>query len=549
MNRFTETYSDELFDVVVIGGGITGATVAYEAASRGLTVALIEKNDFASATSSATSKMIHGGLRYLAHAEFKLVRESLRERRILMNIAPNFVHPTPFLFAMYKHDKTPKFVYKIGMLMYDVLSLDKNLVWDKSKKMPNHRFLKKSEVLKMVPNAKSEGLIGGNLYYDGWNHSPERLTLAFLKSAVHFGAKVANYTEMQNFIFDANEDNTRRVKGIQVYDKLSQKTIDIHCKSVVNCAGPWADLILKKAEEKKEKALHLRRSEGIHFVTKKLNDKVIFAGIDNKNRHYFIIPYRNHALIGTTDKEYKGNPDQYSVTKESVQELLDTVNSSFSDKIKLKFEDIKFTYGGLRPLVEEDTKDVYNSSRKYEITDEKKNGIQGLLTVEGGKFTTSRSLAEHVVDKLSRKLKIKIKPSISPKKHLVVSEIDNIEKFIEEKQKIYDTFNKNQVRFLSYSFGTEIDEVMKLFYANKYLQFIVNKDGENLAQVFYAIRYEMAKTLTDILLRRTGIGQLGNPGLEVINKIADIAAEELNWDKNERQSQINVAIKQLTVPH
>jgi glycerol-3-phosphate dehydrogenase len=549
MIRFTEKYDGSTFDVLIIGGGITGASVAYEAASRGLKVALVEKNDFASATSSASSRMIHGGLRYLANAEFALVRESLRERRIMMNIAPNFVHPMPFLFAMYKHDKNSPFVYKIGMILYDILSYDKNFLWDKSKKMPNHKFLSKSEVLKLIPNAKEEGLLGGNLYFDCTNHSPERMTLAFIKSAVKYGAMVANYAEMKKFIFYKSEKKLKSVKAVEVFDKISGKTLQINCRAVVNCAGPWADFVLKKAENKNDHEFNLRRSEGIHFVTKKLNENYIFASINSKNKHYFIIPYRNYSLVGTTDKEYKGNPDNYRVTKQSLLELIDTVNSSFSDKEKITLNDIKFTYGGLRPLVEKQTEDVYNSSRKYEITDERKNGIWGLITVEGGKFTTSRSLAEKLVDKLARMLKIKIKHSVSKKIFLNGSEISNIDEFVAEKQKLYSNFDKNQIRFLVYSYGTEIDKLMSLFYQNTDLQTIVNEDGENLAQVVYAIRYEMALNLTDILMRRTGIGLLGQPEKTILQKIVYISAKELNWNNETIQNQINMTRKYFELPN
>lgn len=548
MKRFLDNYRGESFDIVIIGGGISGASVAYEAASRGLKVALVEKKDFASGTSSASSKMIHGGLRYLARGEFKLVRESLRERRIMMNIAPNFVHPIPFLFSLYKNDKNPKYLYKVGMLLYDLLSFDKNLVWDKNNKMPNHRFITKDEVLKLVPNAKKKGLIGANLYYDCFNHSPERLTLSFLKSAEYYGANIANYAEMKNFIIE-QKPKGKKITGIEVYDKVNHKNVKLRAKAVINCAGPWADIVLKNLENKNSHELNLRRSEGIHILTKKLIDKYIFAGIDKNEKHFFVIPYRNHTLIGTTDKEFKGNPDNYKVTKQSILELLDTVNTSFNDNEKIKYTDILFTYGGLRPLVEEQTEDVYNSSRKYEITDESKNGLYGLFTVEGGKFTTSRSLAENVIDKVTKKMNLEAKASISKNIRLVNSNIQNIENFIKEKTQKYNFLSKEQIRYLAYSYGTEIDDLMQLYTENKHLQYIITEDGENLAQVVYAIKNEMAYELSDILFRRTSIGQLGHPGKEKLNKIASLAAIELNWSDQILKKQINKIEERFKIPN
>ena len=172
----------------------------------------------------------------------------------------------------------------------------------------------------------------------------------------------------------------------------------IPAKLVINCAGPWADILLDKAKKKLDNQV-LRRSEGIHFVTKKLVDKYIFTGETSNGKHFFLVPYRNHTLIGTTDKEYIGKPDDYKVTKKAIIELLNDVNKSFGENEKIAYKDILYAYGGLRPLVEDQTEDVYNASRKFEITGEKKNGIIGLITVEGGKFTTSRLLAEKLLIK------------------------------------------------------------------------------------------------------------------------------------------------------
>ena len=327
MKRFIEDYRGEEYDLIVIGGGITGATVAYEAASRGLSVALIEKSDFGGATSAATSKMIHGGLRYLATNEFGLVRESLKERRVLTNIAPNFIHPASFLFAVYKKDKIPNYLMKIAMLLYELFSFDKNRLWDKSKKMPHHESVSAEQIEKLFPNALKEGLVGGQMYYDCSSHFPERFTLAFIKSAVKYGASVANYTKVEDFI-TVESDKMKTVKGVKVMDVLSGKKYNINGKIVINCAGPWADILLDKVK-KKTGNKELRRSEGIHIITKKLVDKHIFSGSTVLGKHFFLLPYRNHTIIGTTDKEFLGDPDDYKITKKAIVELLDDVNNSF----------------------------------------------------------------------------------------------------------------------------------------------------------------------------------------------------------------------------
>ena len=546
MKRFIENYQGKEFDLIVIGGGITGATVAYEAASRGLSVALIEKSDFGSATSAATSKLIHGGLRYLSTYEFALVRESLKERRVLTNIAPNFIHPASFLFTTYKNDKVSNLMMKIGMLLYELFSFDKNRLWDSSKEMPHHKSVSSEDISKMFPNALTDGLLGGQMYYDCTSHSPERFTLAFIKSAVKYGASVANYTKVDDFIVKETT-KMKTITGVRVTDSLSDKKYNINGKLVINCAGPWADILLDKVKDKTGNQ-ELRRSEGIHFITKKLVNKHIFSGSTKSGKHFFLIPYRNHTLIGTTDKEFVGKPDDYKVTKKAIIELLDDVNQSFGNKEKIKYDDILYTYGGLRPLVEDQTEDVYNSSRKYDITGEKKNGIEGLITVEGGKFTTSRMLAEKAINKAIKILRLPKKKSISKDNYLFACKIDNFGEFITKKQKQYNEFLPEQIEYLTKRYGTEIDELFAIANENDTYKNPLNKDGENLAQVIFAIRNEMALSLPDIMIRRTGIGQLGHPGKETLNKVAKLAAKELNWDDKKLNSEIDKMEMILQIP-
>jgi len=546
MKRFIENYKEEEFDLIVIGGGITGATVTYEGSSRGLSVALIEKSDFSSATSSATSKMIHGGLRYLSTYEFGLVRESLKERRVLTNIAPNFIHPASFIFSIYKKDKVSNFMMKIGMLLYELFSFDKNRLWDKSKKMPFHKSVSAKNISKLFPNAIKEDLVGGQMYYDCSSHSPERFTLGFIKSAVKYGAKVSNYTRVEDFVVE-KQGGIKVVRGVKVVDEITGITHNIKSKLVINCAGPWADILLDKVKENKGNQ-ELRRSEGIHIVTKKLVEKHVYSGSTSTGKHFFLVPYRNHTLIGTTDKEYVGKPDEYKVTKKAIEELLADVNESFGEKEKIKYEDILYVYGGLRPLVEDQTEDSYNSSRKYEITGEKKNGIEGLITVEGGKFTTSRMLAEKAIDKAINILDLPNIESISDTRHLAGSDIDDFSKFVIDKQTQYPYFSENQIEYLAKSYGTEIDELFSITDENKEYKTALNDDGENLAQVIFAIRNEMALTLSDIMLRRTGLAQLGNPGKEVIEKVAKLASEELHWDAEKLADEITKLEMLLKIP-
>ena len=526
MKRFINGYKNESFDILVIGGGITGAAVAYDAASRGLSVALVEKNDFGWATSAATSKVIHGGLRYLKTFEFGLVRESLNERRIMGNIAPNYIYPIPFMFI------NPTFVMKIGLFVYDLLAFDKKFTWDKSKKIPNHYPLSRKEVIEKVPNTKREGLQGARVYYDSLSIFPERLTLAFLKSAIHYGAKVSNYTKVEDFFIP--EGN--KVSGIVVRDLVNNRSHTLKGKLTINCTGPWADIVLKVAK-KGDSHDKIRRSEGIHLIVKDIINKQA-VGTMTKAGHFFLIPWRGHSLIGTTDKEYPGTPEEYHVTRQSIQELLDTVNMDFGNNNPIQYSDVLFSYGGLRPLLDAKGEDVHTTTRKYEIYDHSDEGLPGLITVEGGKYTTSRNLAQNVLKTVEIILGDKLGKCKTHKQRLIGCEIENIEKFIDSIKKENEDFENTTVEYLGRNYGTEYDNILKLARQDKRLAEIVTDDGEILAQVVYAIKNEMAVTLKDILFRRTGIGTLGNPGKAVLEKVADIAANELGWSADRKNNEI-----------
>ncbi|MEA2041681.1 MAG: glycerol-3-phosphate dehydrogenase/oxidase [Bacteroidota bacterium] len=546
MKRFIENHNSKEYDLIIAGGGITGASVVYEAASRGLSVALLEKSDFASQTSGATSKMIHGGLRYLSTYEFGLVRESLRERRILSNIAPNLIHPASFLFAGYKEDKIGQNMMKLGMYLYELFAFDKNRSWDKSKHLPFFKSLKPKGIKELFPDAKSEGLTGGQMYYDCASHSPERLTLAFLKSAAQYGADISNYAEVTGFISEQKK-KYKKITGVEVTDKLNNKRHSIKGKLVINCSGPWADILLDKINNT-DKNHSLRRSEGIHFLIKKKISKHVFSRATPEGKHFFLVPYRNHTLVGTTDKEYIGKPEDYKVTKKAILELLEDVNSSYGETEKIKYEDIIHAYGGLRPLVEDQTEESYKSSRKYEITGEKKNGIIGLITVEGGKFTTSRMLAEKAVNKVFRILNLKKKQSISCKQYLHHCDIKNYNNYVKNKQDELPNFTPKQTEYMIKSYGNEIDDIVALTKEDEKLETRLNKDGEILAQVTFAVREEMAVKLSDIVMRRTTVGQLGNPGQKTLKLMADIAAKELNWSKERTKKELEDINRILEIP-
>lgn len=537
LKRYIEEEGPDKFDLIIVGGGITGAAVAYIAAARSLSVALFEKKDYGGATSAATSKLIHGGLRYLANGELRLVRESLRERRILGNIAPNFVYSLPFIMPMYKRWKGNIWQMLAGMFLYDLLSYDKKDTWDKSKRLQNHKLVSHRKTVRLEPNLKMNNLRNAFYFFDYQSIFPERLTLAFIKSAADYGAKVSNYTPVDGFTFgEAN-----KITGVKVRDLFTGKTREVKGDLIINCGGTWADKILSLAAGSASAGHKVKRSEGIHIITKKIAGHHVVSLQKSDGGHMMIMPWRDHSLIGTTDKEYYGDPDDYKVSMESIDEIIENVNTNFGRKISR--EDIVHAYGGLRPLVDDQTKGTYETSRKYEVYDNAVDGIEGMITVEGGKYTTSRSLAREVLKLISAKLHKTLSDSVSDNLYLSGCEIRDMRQFMIRQHLSYKDFERSTVEYISRNYGTESKVIFQIARDDRRYAEVISHDGEILAEVVYAIEYESAKTLRDIMLRRTGTGTLGNPGSKIIDKIASVAAEMLGWDNKRMEDEKAALVK------
>ncbi|MBU0970902.1 MAG: glycerol-3-phosphate dehydrogenase/oxidase [Proteobacteria bacterium] len=524
LSRFTENHTGDPVDCLIIGGGITGAALAYEAASRGFSTALVEKDDFGGATSAATGKLIHGGLRYLKQLEVGLVRESLMERRILSNIAPNLVYPFPIILP------DAGFVVKLGLFAYDLLSLDRNLVWDKSKRIPGFCRLTAKQVVAAMPKSATKPAGRAIRYYDCLCLSPERLTLAFIKSAAAQGAKVANYAKTQSLIIEKN-----RVLGATVQDRITGKTMEVIAKVTINATGPWTQTLLNRTKETRTPMPEMR-SEGIYLVTRKLTDQMfLYVG---EHGHFSFSPWRNHSLIGPTDTPYYGEVDDWQVTQKSVDDFLEVINQAAGLRDKLTRKDVKFAYGGLRPLAETASNNTYTASRRSALHDHEDDGISGLISAAGGKYTTSRRFARQIFDCVAKKSERPATPSISHRRHLYGCDIPGIEAFIARKKQDLPAVSEQTLDYLIRHYGREFEAVLDLARTSEGLGKAVNADGEIMAQVLFAVKNELARSLTDIFFRRTGMGWLGHPGAAIIETAATIAAAELDWSKEKKELEI-----------
>ena len=534
MERQFSKMRSKKYDLLIIGGGITGACVAHDAVLRGLSVALVEMRDFGWATSSATSKLIHGGLRYLKNMEFGLVRESLRERRTLEIIAPHLVYPFPFLIPTYKETSNSRLVIFPGMILYDILSYDKGNMEDPGRKVPHFELLTRNQVLEKEPTTNPTDLTGGAIYYDCQMYSPERLTLSFILSAAKNGAHVANYAKVEQLIIEENE-----VKGARVKDMLTNETIDIQASITVNVSGPWADFIAGLAlNDPKTKVI---RSEGIHLITSPMIKSHALVYRTTTGRHFFIIPWRGKSLIGTTDTKYDGSPDEYGVSQENVEAFIEEINDTHTSA-NLTIEDIDYTYGGLRPIVEEETEvetDVYDKSRKYEIYDhEQEDKLKGFVTVIGGKYTTSRSLADELVNQVFEKLDRPKKDCITDVVPVVGGNIRNWEGILAEAGIRYENLPENVLMNLLHSYGSRYEQVLDLAKENETLGETICEGADAIkAQIVFGARYEMAMSLEDIVNRRTNILLVSKLSKEGILEIAKIFGKEKGWGPEQIESQ------------
>ncbi len=523
--REPERLEREKFDLLIVGGGITGACLAWDASLRGLRVALVDRGDFGAATSAATSKMIHGGLRYLKNGEIGLVRESLRERRILQAVAPHLVRPLAFMIPTYKTGNL-KWMIKAGMLVYDVLGFDRNKGMDPEHRMPGHRSLGVEKVIELEPAVNRKNLTGGAVYYDG-QCNPERLTLEFVLGAAGLGAVCLNYAEVRSVTRKAG-----RVGEVEVVDLMAGRGYQVEARMLANVAGPWADDVDNMCGTGEE--VTLLRSKGIHIVTRSLCKSHTLVLRTEAGRHFFIVPWRGHSLVGTTDTRYEGDVADLEVTDQDVRDFLDEINEVCPDA-GLEPADVLYRYAGVRPLVEQETQ-VYKASRKYEIIDHHHRGFSGLISALGGKYTTSRNLARKLTDRILIHLDRPATSCLTHRRLLPGGVPGRFADYAEQQ------INENQgllppetLDHLVRTYGARHTRLLDQVRADKSLaEPVAEGRPEILAEVTFAIEQEQARTLCDVLVRRTGIGTIGHPGDETLEKLASLAARLLGWDEERK---------------
>jgi glycerol-3-phosphate dehydrogenase len=506
-------------DLLVIGGGITGAGVARDAAMRGLRTVLVEQQDFGAGTSSRSSRLVHGGLRYLETGDLRLVLEANRERRTLLRIAPHLVWPLPFIFPLHRGDRIPLWRLAAGMWLYDALALFRNV--------RTHRMLGKRALLEAEPMLRERGLLGGARFYDA-QCDDARLTLATIRSAAHHGAMVANYVAVRGL-----ERTAGRVVGAQIEDRLTGGRGVLRASVVVNATGPWADRV-RVLEDSGATPL-LQPTKGVHIVVDRSRlghrEAIVFTSpIDG--RVLFILPWGELSYIGTTDRDTAEPPDRLTVGAEDIVYLLRSANARFPNA-RLGVEDVRASWAGLRPLVADKDRTAASSrSREHAIV----HGSGGMITVVGGKLTTYRSMAAEVVDRAVRELRFRDgRPrSESPRtdeEPLPGGEAADLGQFRERGLELGVT--PESVEHLLRHYGTEAAGIYNLGAGERrLLRRLAPPHPAVEAEVVHAVRREMAQTVEDVLVRRTHLYyEARDRGVPAARRVAELMARERGWDE------------------
>lgn len=525
--RIPSDIARRLFDAIIIGAGINGAGIARDAAMRGLKVLLLDKNDLSGGTTAWSTRLIHGGLRYLEHGEVGLVRESLRERERLFSLAPHLVRPLAMLIPIYDGARRGRLTIRAGMVAYDLLSFDKSLA--------RHRMLSPEETLRRAPGLARAGLRGASLYYDAQIEYAERLVLENALSANTHGALILTYARVEELITKGNA-----VSGIRLTDTLEGGSHLAHARVIVNVAGPWVDEILAHLDMKSPRLIG--GTKGSHLIVEPFRGApadALYSEANADGRPFFIIPWNNLYLIGTTDLRYDGDLNHVEATDAEIDYLLDETNRIIPSA-GLTRDAILYTYSGVRPLAYSGNRAEQGITRRHFIHDHAPQ-LENFLSIVGGKLTTYRSLSEEAVNLLFKKLgrkPVRCPTALTPLPGAACEDSEDFKTFSERfinHSTLSPAVNERLLRI----YGTRADLLLKLVAEDSSLAEIFSPEtGAIGAEVLMSFQHEMALTLADCLLRRTLVGMGEAVGLGADIAAAEIARKYLNWSKERAEREI-----------
>ena len=511
-------------DILVVGGGVVGAGCALDAVTRGLTVGLVEARDWASGTSSRSSKLIHGGLRYLEMLDFRLVQEALKERGLLIQrLAPHLVHPVKFLYPL-KHRFWERPYVGAGVLLYDTLGTTSG----NARGLPHHRHLTRRHALREVPAPKADSLVGAVQYWDA-QVDDARHTMTIARTAAAYGAHVANRTRVTGFLRQGE-----RVTGARVTDLETGREFEVHAKQVINATGVWTDDTQALADTRGQ--FHVRASKGVHILVPR--DRVNSQSgliLRTEKSVLFVIPWGRHWLIGTTDTDWDLDKQHPAVSSRDIDYLLEHVNGVL--ETPLTRDDVEGVYAGLRPLLSGDAADTSKLSREHLVG----HPVPGLVVVAGGKYTTYRVMAKDAVDEAVRTLDgAAAGPSVT--EDVPLTGADGYRALWNQRQSLADESGLHVVRIehLLNRYGSLIEEVLELLRADPVLaEPLPGADDYLEAEVVYAATHEGARHLDDVLTRRTRASiESWDRGLAAADRAARLMAGPLGWSEDQVRDEV-----------
>jgi glycerol-3-phosphate dehydrogenase len=514
-------------DVVVIGAGVNGAGIAWDAAARGLRVALLDKGDIGSGTSSWSSRMVHGGLKYLEKKDVRLVRESLREREWLLQAAPHLVKPLRFVLPFYRGNSHGEKILRLGMVVYDILSFDKTV--------DHHRTYSKEQLLKLCPGLQPEGLRGGAAYYDAQVEFAERMVLETALAAKAAGATVLTYAQVDDIVTAG-----RLVRGVRFTDRLTGERHEISAPVVVNASGPWVDETLSAALGERRGERRIGGTKGSHYIVDPFPgapDQAFYYEAHRDGRPLMVIPWLGRYLIGSTDVRFDGDLDTVRSDAEELAYVLDETNRILPSA-NLTPADVRYSYTGVRPLPYDAGKSEGDISRRHQLVDHAPE-LAGLISVIGGKLTTFRGLAEEVVDEITRHRAPRSRPlsrrwtrrrSATTRMRLPGAHAFDLAAF--ERDFVAGSgVAPETARRLLRVYGTRATDVAALAASDPRLAEVVDEATSTIAaQVVFAVQEEFATTIGDVLARRTMLGLEPDLGVPVLERVGAVLREHCGWD-------------------
>ncbi|MFN2510653.1 MAG: glycerol-3-phosphate dehydrogenase [Pyrinomonadaceae bacterium] len=523
-SRIPANISENTFDVIIIGAGINGAGIARDAAMRGLQVLLLDKGDIGGGTTSWSTRLIHGGLRYLEYAELGLVRESLRERETLLRIAPHLVKALPILLPLYEKAARGPLTIRAGMIAYDMLSLDKSL--------RRHRMLTRDEALVEAPGLNRNGLRAAAIYYDGQVEFAERLVVENVLSAKQYGATVVTHAGVQKL----SGQLTAPGWVVEFVDVRTGAAFTPRGRIVVNAAGPWVDEVLTGVEGSSERLIG--GTKGSHIIVNSFAgapSTALYVEAESDKRPFFIISWNGRYLIGTTDNRFMGDLDHVVIEDDEIDYLLRETNRVIPTA-RLTRDEVLYTYAGVRPLAYTENDSEEKITRRHFIRESK--DLDGLLSIVGGKLTTYRNLAEETVDLIGRKLGHSLPRCFTANAALPGADRVHFPSFSEQFKRDSGMSSQISERLLRV-YGTRAPEILKLAAQDKTLAENFDQEtGAIAAEVIFSFQEEMAETLADCLLRRTMVGLNSSAGIGADETAAAIAKKHLGWSEVRVQEEV-----------